>query len=201
MISLYEDYIVKGFNTYINQLDYSGLTDLFYKKGEKRILKRKEFFLRQNDSSLYAGYVEKGAFRFTRIGDSGKEAVVGFSFEKEFICDYSSFLKKSNSIVNIQATTESVVYVISLYDYLEYLNTGSEEQCFRHKAAEALFEMVYTRLLETYCDTPEQRYIKLMQRFPNLKEKVPLKEIASFLGVTPETVSHIRKKLSYSEKS
>ena len=86
-------------------------------------------------------------------------------------------------------------------DYLEYLNTGPEEQRFRHKAVEALFEMVYMRLLESYCDTPEQRYVKLMQRCPNLKEKVPLKEIASFLGVTPETVSHIRKKLSYPEKS
>ena len=192
---------MEGFNTYIDLLDCSGLTDFFYKKGEKRFLKRKEFFLRQNDSSLYAGYVEKGAFRLTRIGDNGKEAVVGYSFEKEFICDYSSFLKRTTSVVNIQATTESVVYVVSLSDYLEYLNTGPEEQRFRHKAAEALFEMVYMRLLESYCDTPEQRYVKLMQRCPNLKEKVPLKEIASFLGVTPETVSHIRKKLSYPEKS
>ena len=144
---------MEGFNTYIDLLDCSGLTGFFYKKGEKRILKRKEFFLRQNDSSLYAGYVEKGAFRLTRIGDNGKEAVVGYSFEKEFICDYSSFLKRTTSVVNIQATTESVVYVVSLSDYLEYLNTGPEEQRFRHKAAEALFEMVYMRLLESYCDT------------------------------------------------
>ena len=172
---------MEGFNTYIDLLDCSGLTGFFYKKGEKRILKRKEFFLRQNDSSLYAGYVEKGAFRLTRIGDNGKEAVVGYSFEKEFICDYSSFLKRTTSVANIQATTESVVYVVSLSDYLEYLNTGPEDQRFRHKAAEALFEMVYMRLLESYCDTPEQRYVKLMQRCPNLKEKVPLKEIASFL--------------------
>ena len=140
---------MEGFNTYIDLLDCSGLTDFFYKKGEKRILKRKEFFLRQNDSSLYAGYVEKGAFRLTRIGDNGKEAVVGYSFEKEFICDYSSFLKRTTSVVNIQATTESVVYVVSLSDYLEYLNTGPEEQRFRHKAAEALFEMVYICLLYT----------------------------------------------------
>ena len=110
---------MEGFNTYIDLLDCSGLTGFFYKKGEKRILKRKEFFLRQNDSSLYAGYVEKGAFRLTRIGDNGKEAVVGYSIEKEFICDYSSFLKRTTSVVNIQATTESVVYVVSLSDYAD----------------------------------------------------------------------------------
>ncbi len=53
----------------------------------------------------------------------------------------------------------------------------------------------YKRLLDFYCDTPEQRYVKLMKRCPDLKSIVPLKDIASFLNVTPETVSHIRRKL------
>ena len=54
-------------------------------------------------------------------------------------------------------------------------------------------------MLQAYCDSPEQRYITLMQRCPNLKEEVSLKEIASFIGVTPETVSHIRKKILLKE--
>ena len=60
--------------------------------------------------------------------------------------------------------------------------------------AENLYEMVYDRLLDSYC-TPEIRYQRLMKRCPDLKDTVPLKSIASFLGVTPETVSRIRRKL------
>ena len=63
-----------------------------------------------------------------------------------------------------------------------------------YHVAESLFEMVYERLLDSYC-TPEIRYRNLMERCPNLKEVVPLKSIASFLGVTPETISRIRRKL------
>ena len=61
--------------------------------------------------------------------------------------------------------------------------------------AEQLFAMAYRRLLDSYCSTPEERYLDLMKRYPDLKEQRPLKEIASFIGVTPETVSAIRKKL------
>ena len=61
--------------------------------------------------------------------------------------------------------------------------------------AEQLFVMTYRRLMDCYCCTPEERYMDLMRRYPELKEQRPLKEIASFIGVTPETVSAIRKKL------
>lgn len=61
--------------------------------------------------------------------------------------------------------------------------------------AEQLFVMTYKRLLDSYCTTPEERYMDLMRHYPQLKELLPLREIASFIGVTPETVSKIRRKL------
>ena len=67
-------------------------------------------------------------------------------------------------------------------------------------AEEVLIE-IYGRLLDFYCDTAEQRYISLLKRCPSLPQYIPLKEIASFLGVTPETVSHIRKKILLEKKS
>ena len=68
------------------------------------------------------------------------------------------------------------------------------------KAAENLYELAYDRFLDSYC-SPMIRYKKLMSRCPKLKEKVPLRSIASFLGVTPETISHIRKKIRLDGKS
>lgn len=70
-----------------------------------------------------------------------------------------------------------------------------DTQRFGRLVAEEIFIAQYKRLLEFYCDTAEQRYIVLLQRCPNFQQQITLKEIASFLGVTPETVSHIRRKL------
>ena len=89
------------------------------------------------------------------------------------------------------------MYLISLNEYLEYANTFQNGVHFGFQVANELFEMYYKRLLALYCESPEQRYINLMRQCPELKEKVPLKEIASFLGISPETVSHIRRKLLF----
>lgn len=142
----------------------------------------------------FAGWVEDGTFQYTHIDEEGEEHIVGYSFTNEYVCDYSSFMKGSLSLVSIQAITDCSVYEISHHDIIEYWETNMEIQRFGRCVAENLYEMVYERLLDSYC-SPEIRYKRLMERCPNLKEAVPLKSIASFLGVTPETVSHIRKKL------
>lgn len=74
------------------------------------------------------------------------------------------------------------------------LGNGYENSTIRKACGRESIWMVYERLLDSYC-TPEIRYRNLMERCPNLKEVVPLKSIASFLGVTPETISRIRRKL------
>ena len=97
-------------NTYINHTDYSGIKNFFLEKGKKQIFRRKDYFVQQNSISLYAGYIEQGIFHYTRVDSSGKEHVVGYSFENEFICDYSSFIKKTESLVSICALTECTLF-------------------------------------------------------------------------------------------
>ena len=173
-----------NFNLYIEQLDYNPIIDLIKENGEQHILKKREYFVRQHETSRYVAWVKSGVFHYTCIGDDGCGHIVGYSFENEFVCDYSSLVKRGQSLVNIPYK-----------DLLEYYENDIDAQRFGRLAAEALFEMIYKRLLDFYCDTPEQRYVKLMKRCPDLKSIVPLKNIASFLNVTPETVSHIRRKL------
>ena len=160
---------MNDFNTYLNNLDYSHVKDLFARKGILRTYHKKDFFIRQNEVERFAGWVKHGTFQYTHIDEEGEEHIVGYAFTDEFVCDYSSFMKSCLSAVSIQALTDCSVY-------------------------ENLYEMVYERLLDSYC-TPEIRYQRLMKRCPDLKDTVSLKSIASFLGVTPETVSRIRRKL------
>lgn len=184
-----------GFNQYLERLDYSQLKKLFEEKGTVRTFKRKAYFVLQNTPSLYVGWIEDGDFRYTCMGDDGKEHIVGFAFAGEFVGDYSSFVKQDLALLNIQAINNCSVRVLSYDDVVGFWETNFETQRFGRQVAEAMFFDVTKRLLGFYCSTPEQRYLELMQRCPNLKEQISLREIASFLGVTPETISHIRKKL------
>lgn len=186
---------MENFNLYVDGLDYSQIKKLFEDKGMVQTFKRKEYFVKQNTPSLCAGWIESGDFRYTCIGDDGKEHIVGYSFTGEFVCDYSSFMKRDSALVNIQAINDCSVRILSYDDIVGFWETNFETQRFGRQMSETMFFDIYKRLLGFYCSNHEQRYSELMQRCPNLKEKISLREIASFLGVTPETVSHIRKKL------
>lgn len=83
---------MKDFNSYLDNLDYSLVKDLFHEKGSN-VYTAKNFFIRQNEIERFAGWVENGTFQYTYIDKEGEEHIVGYSFTDEFICDYSSFMK------------------------------------------------------------------------------------------------------------
>lgn len=180
---------------HISELDLSKLESYILEYGTLLTVRKKEYFIKQNDLSSYVGFISKGMFRYTRIDSSGNEHIVGYSFEKEFAGEYSANLCKRESLVNIQAIVDSEVYLVKYSDILKLWDSSIEYQRLGRIVAEQLFVMTYKRLIDSYCSTPEERYIDLMKRYPNLKELIPLKEIASFIGITPETLSNIRRRL------
>lgn len=95
--------------------------------------------------------------------------------------------------------SECIIYQLSYQDVVAYWETDMETLRFGKRTADALYEMVYKRLLDVFCNSPEESYLSLMKRCPDLKEKVSLKEIASYLRVTPTTVSNIRRKITFKD--
>lgn len=184
-----------NFNEYMNEIDFSGFKNLFLEKGKSLEFKKKDYFVRQNEPCKYVGFVQSGIFRYTRINNEGDEHIVGYSFTDNFVCDYPSLIKRLGSLTNIQAITDCAVFVLSTKELTDYWETNMNTQRFGRMVAEEHFVEIYRRLLDFYCNTPEQRYTSLLDRCPDLPQYITLKEIASFLGVTPETVSHIRRKL------
>lgn len=180
---------------HISGLNLSKLESYILEHGTLRTVHKKEYLLKQNDVNSYIGFISKGMFRYTRIDNIGNEHIVGYSFEKEFVGEYAANLCNRESLVNIQAITDSDVYIIKYTDMTKLWNSSMEYQRLGRIVAEQLFVMTYRRLIDSYCCTPEERYIDLMKRYPNLKELIPLKEIASFIGITPETLSNIRRRL------
>lgn len=186
---------MENFNNYRSEIDFSEVIKLFTEKGVLCKLKKNDYFVRQNESSNFVGYIESGTIRYTYFDANEKEHVVGYSFAEDFVCDYPSIIKKSNSITGMQAVTDSVFYVLSKDNISDYLEKSVDTQRFGRMVAESMFLEVYNRLISFYRDTPEERYRSLIKRHPDILNLVSLKEIASFIGVTPETVSHIRRKL------
>lgn len=184
-----------NFNEYMNEIDFSVLRKLFLEKGKSIEIKKKNYFVRQNESCRYVGFIESGMFKYTRIDNEDKEHIVGYSFMNDFVCDYPSFIKHSKALTSIQAVTDCSLHLLSIKELNDFWETSMDTQRFGRLITEEMFIEMYERLLGFYCDSAEQRYITLLQRCPNLPQDITLKEIASFLGVTPETVSHIRKKL------
>ncbi len=171
------------------------LEKLFLEKGIPKILRKKEYMVRQNEKTNHIGFVLSGIFRLTRIDTNGNEWIVGYSFKNDCVCDYPSLINKTAATVNIQATTDCEIYLLPLSELNQFWETDMDTQRLGRYIAETMFAEIYQRLLGFYCDSPEQRYQALMKRCPNLQELITLKEIALFLGVTPETLSRIRKKL------
>ena len=160
-----------------------------------------EPFLTAGSVPRFVAFVESGVFRYTCLDGRGNEHVVGYAFPDEYVCDYRSFICGTAAVVDIRAVAESVSYLLPCTELERYWESGIEGQRLGRRVAEELFAITYDRLLDFYCKTPEEHYLNLIDRYPGLVDVIPLKELASFIGVTPETVSHIRRKLSSKRKS
>ena len=180
---------VRKFKQYLELEEIPGLIEMFLEKGEQRIYNRNQFFLREGQRSELMGYIAKGGFRHLIQASDGTDRVAGYSLEGDFIWAFPAFVSDA-SAVSIQAFKESEVYLLPRKDSYEQQTLD-----FRFRHSEAALREVYGRLLLMHHSTPEERYLSLIAHYPDILHEVSLKEIASYLRMTPETLSRIRKKI------
>ena len=178
-------------------MELDGIAELrqfFTAKDSIKEYGKNEFFVQRGQKHNHIGFILKGGFRYLGNTSDGKEQIVGYSFENDFVVSYSSFQIQQRSVIDAQAISNSSVLLITyeelnaFYDKCGFIN-------FRSKVAETLLNDISIRLLSLYCDSPEERYVKLIDHYPDILNLVSLKEIASLIKITPETLSRIRKKL------
>lgn len=189
---------MKNFNSYTAREEFSIFKDFFLKQGQCREMKKKEYFTRQGSLATQGAYIQEGIFRYVCTDDRGREHIVGYSFAGEYIGDYPACLKREKAKVSIQAAGDSRIYYASAEEIKKFLTINETTQNLERILAEELFVQTYKRLLDIYCKTPAELYADMLERYPDFQNYITLKEIASFLRVTPETISHIRKKYSNS---
>lgn len=186
------------FNAYLNNIDRGFVKNICMEKGTLVQYKRNEYFSQVGDISSYIGYIVKGAFRYTCINRREKKEYSScFAFDNEFVVDYPACLYGMHSEVTIQAITVSDVYLCEAKELqLQYEQNIETQQKARINAEQMLFQ-IYSKYLDMYRITPEERYEELLKRCPQILQMLTLKEIASYLKVTPTTMSNIRRKITF----
>ena len=187
---------MNGLINLLCSLNINNADVLEYTKRLKNIqIKKGEHFQMQGCPVRYMGYVDSGKFRYYKIDKDGNERTLWFNKSFPFIGDYHSFLKRTNAELCIQAMEDYEITWFSYEQMMELFDTNIDTQKLRATIAERSMFGWRNIALALYFDTAEERYIELLKDFPDIEKEISLKHIASTLGISPETLSRIRKKL------
>lgn len=158
-------------------------------------LKKGNFLLREGEVCQYTFFVEKGLLRMYSIDKNGKEHIIQFAPEKWLISDRSSlyFNEKSNYYIDVVEDSEVLFLSNDFFQNLNmlYPETGENNDRLLHKHISNLQNRVNSLLAET----AEERYLNFVKMYPNILQRVPQWMVASYLGITPESLSRVRKEL------
>jgi CRP-like cAMP-binding protein len=168
----------------------------FFSLLEIKILKKNDHFLRMNEPCHYLGFVKKGTLRSYYINESGDEISFVFHVDNQLFTDYESILLKTTSKLNIQALEDTEVLLLHRDDLENLYKTESYWQEFGRKITESIYLSAKKRVENLLCYSPEKRYENLLIENPTIFQKVPQKYIASYIGITPQSLSRIRKRIS-----
>lgn len=178
------------FNSYIDLLDLTAATDFCHEEGIPCHYKKGERFVQQGTIARYAALVVSGYFKVTTLNDSGDEAVINFAFPDQFITDFHSSLHEKPSQMSIIAGCDCEILQVPLKTFKEFLSPSLLDEY------KSLFYMLFMRLLNLYRKSPRQRYVKLCEQYPQIVKTVTLKDLSSFLLITPNHLSRIRRELA-----
>lgn len=163
---------------------------------KERKLKRKEFFLQEGQVCHYYGFVLKGCFRTYSVDDAGKEHNLQFAAENDWIADISSFYNNKPSKLFIETLEASSIQLIEKNDLLFFYRQFPKFVRYFKVIFENKFVEMQNRVLQNISSTAEERYLTFLEQYPQLSNRIPSVQIASYLGVTPEFLSKIRKDLA-----
>lgn len=164
---------------------------------KKKTYKKGTFFLNEGEICRQVGFITKGIFRYY-INDEGEDKTYGFSQENEFTCNYESFVPQSPSNQIIQALEDTELMVISYDGLKEFYTKIKEGERFGRNIIEQVFVQTLKDRNSFYTDSPQLRYEKFIKDHYDLQQRLPQYYIASFVGVKPQSLSRIRKRIAVS---
>ncbi len=188
--------LIDYFNTLLplDEEEKSAVEEVF----KERKVKRRHFILQQGEVCRHNTFVVEGCFKMYLVDDKGKEHNLQFAIENWWIGDIGSFHSEEPSQLYIEALEHSAILQIKKEDQLQlFVEHPKFNRIFRVLTENALVS-AQRRILQNIGSTAEERYLDFLKRYPYLFNRISNVQIASYLGVTPEFLSTIRKKIASS---
>ncbi|MBK7357661.1 MAG: Crp/Fnr family transcriptional regulator [Saprospiraceae bacterium] len=165
---------------------------------KERSIKRRQFILQDGDICKHNTFIVEGCFRMYLVDNKGKEHNLLFAVENWWIGDIGSFYSNKPSRLYIEALENSVILQVKKEDQLKlFVDYPKFNRIFRVLAENAVVSL-QNRILQNISSTAEERYLEFLQRYPHFFNRISNVQIASYLGVTPEFLSTIRKRIAKS---
>ncbi|MCM1139645.1 MAG: Crp/Fnr family transcriptional regulator [Muribaculum sp.] len=185
----------ENFNTYIDYIESDFWRELCVKEGKLRHYERGDEFAKVGEVARYIGYIKSGTLKYVAFSSDGTEHVIGLEFDGEFVSDFPFSLSGIKARVSIVAVTPCEIYCYPVYEMVKRMREDVNVKDIVMHSAEAVFSTVYDRYVALYTQTPQQRYDDMISRHPDLFSLFSLRDIASFLNVTPTHLSRLRKNI------
>lgn len=155
-------------------------------------IRRKQYLLQAGDLCRYESFVIKGCLRAYSVDDKGQEHVLQFAMEGWWIGDLHSFLTSMPSVYNIDAMEDSEVLQLDKDSLDKLYKTVPKFERFFRLIIQNAFIALQQRVSGTMSEKAEDRYNEFINKYPQLEQRIPQHQVASYLGITPEFLSRIR---------
>jgi len=181
-----------------NSIDLQVLREFCEREGEVVAYRKGDQMEREGDPARWFAFVTEGCFKYIKYGMSDDKAhITWFSFEGEFVCDYPTFLYGRPSQATIEAMVPSRVLRVTGQQLEQFFNQDMETMKLRAIIGEHILSQFRSRYLDLHCATARERYELLLRRCPGIVHHLALQDLASFLKITPQMLSKIRKEITF----
>src|SRR4051812_13714448 len=159
-------------------------------------LRKRQYLLQEGDSAKYQAFVVEGILRSYTIDEKGGEHILQFASEGWWITDLASYLSDEPSILNIDALEDATLLLLAKPSWEKAMHEIPGLEHYFRIIIQNHLVATQKRLLQSLAETAEEKYSRFLKTYPECAQRVSQHMIASYLGVTRETLSRVRKQLS-----